>query len=167
MVDSTIWHIGKVVIGHQAASGKLAYQNIGGSIKAQKREFRERGFNIDHLFDGTINIEIAPKTWRPVKSNRTFLYVDWHHAAPIEHFSFFDCKVKFSNQIYNAFIYLSHPETKKIHRHPFSRLEIIAQKIPYLSYGKTIEFCISSEFVIVSDDIDVLNQVATRDKNIY
>ncbi len=55
--------------------------------------FKPRG--LDGYFNGTLNIDIRPYTFKLFKPEYTFLNVEWTDLHPPEHFSFSRCKVIF------------------------------------------------------------------------
>lgn len=127
---------GIVKPGHQVASGNAAaspYER--GTLEMQLPFFKALGLNLSGFFLGTLNISIAPHTFKLVQPKYTFPLVKWHPDYAAETFSFSPCQVVHQNISYDGLIYYPHPETKIGHFQDDSILEAIAPKIPQLNYG--------------------------------
>lgn len=130
---------GKVIPGYQIASGQTDDSPYpDGSIVLQKKYFRERGLNIDHCFNGTLNIDIAPKTFRLIAPLYTFEKVKWIKGFPAETFSFASCTLMWQAQNIEGFVYYPHPETKTQHFHSAQRIEVLAPYIEGINYGDCV-----------------------------
>ena len=130
---------GIVKPGHQVASGSSPnspYEK--GTLEMQLPFFQELGLDISSFFLGTINISIAPHTFKPVKPKYTFHHVKWHPDYDAETFSFSPCRLVHRGNNYQGLIYYPHPETKIGHFQDDSILEAIANHIPNLNYGDRI-----------------------------
>lgn len=127
---------GIVKSGHQVASGKgqdSPYER--GTLEMQLPFFQDLGLDLSSFYLGTINISIAPHTFKFVRPQYTFTDVKWHRDYAAETFSFSPCQIIYRDRSYAAMIYYPHPETKIGHFQDDSILEAIAPKIPNLHYG--------------------------------
>jgi len=132
---------GIVKKGYGAASGRSRYAEMGGSIRAQKPRFRERGFSIDDVCDGTINVDIRPRSFERVRALATLVEVKWHLALPAETFSFYDVIFEHGGRRYPALVYFPHPETKGAFNEQFpgySLLEILCPFVEGLRLGDEV-----------------------------
>jgi len=123
---------GRVVPGHQVASGLKGDPRFpGGTLRMQSPHFLALGFDLRVYHVGTINVGIAPRTYRVVKAPVTFRHVKWHPVEPAEDFSFFDVRVvgPDAKRIAGK-IYYPHPETKPEH---FQRPDVLELLLPYLN----------------------------------
>jgi hypothetical protein len=96
-------------------------------------------------FNGTLNISIAPFTFRMSAPQLTFELLEWTDLHPPETFSFSRCKVIFKDVEYEGWVYYPHPETKKTHFQNSSLIEVIAQEIPNIRYGDAVELWINAD----------------------
>jgi hypothetical protein len=107
------WVPGKVARGQGVASGRNPVEGgIRGTIPAQKKFFRNAGIDTDHLYDGTINVDISPWEFEPARSTLTLFKVRWHPTWDPETFSLFACKIRVRQAERDGYIYYPHPETK-------------------------------------------------------
>jgi hypothetical protein len=130
---------GIVKPGHQVASGiarDSPYER--GTIQMQLPFFQQHGLDLTGFFLGTLNILIAPYTFKLVRPKYTFESVKWHPDYDAETFSFSPCEVSYRDRRYQGLIYYPHPETKIGHFQDDSILEAIAPKIPGLNYGDRV-----------------------------
>lgn len=132
---------GVVMAGHQVASGRgdtSPYPDS--SIRMQKPFFRERGLDLDGLFEGTLNISIAPWTFRLLAPRWTFERVEWTSLHPPETFSFSGCQLVCEGRLYEGcWVYYPHPQTKKTHFQSPSIVEVLAPEIHGLRYDARVE----------------------------
>ncbi|HRQ23621.1 MAG TPA: hypothetical protein PLF42_09380 [Anaerolineales bacterium] len=129
---------GILVRGHQVAS-RPARDYPYGTIEKQKPFFKTPGLDLSEYFDGTLNISIAPLTFRMSAPQFTFEQVEWTDLHPPETFSFSRCKVVFKGVEYPGWVYYPHPETKKAHFQNPSVIEVIAHEIPGIRYGDRLD----------------------------
>lgn len=132
--------------GHQVASGNAEdspYEQ--GTLAMQLPFFRELGLDLTGFFLATLNVSIAPQTFKFVQPKYTFPQVKWHPNFPAETFSFSPCTVIYQNQSYDALIYYPHPETKIGHFQDASILEVIATEIPEVNYGDRLQLAINPQ----------------------
>jgi hypothetical protein len=134
---------GTVVRGHQIASGSASDSPYpAGSLVLQFPHFKKAGLDLYGFFAATINVDISPLRWSPVKADYTFKQVSWIDIIPPETFSFFSCDLCYRARIYPAWIYYPHPETKPEHHHAPSIIEIISPDIAELNYGSEVSISI-------------------------
>ncbi|BAW96708.1 hypothetical protein NIES970_16470 [[Synechococcus] sp. NIES-970] len=128
--------IGILKRGHQVASGQAKNSPYtAGTITLQTPHFQQLGLDLSLYFPGTLNISIAPKTFRPTQPRYTFAHVQWHPDFAPETFSFSPCQIEHHQRRYDGLIYYPHPETKLGHFQDDSTLEVLAPWIPNLTYG--------------------------------
>lgn len=135
---------GVVKQGYRVASG-LSDDNLfpAGTIKMQAPFFSQLGFDLEkELPDmcwGTLNVDISPLNMRISDSDYTFEDLNWTDIVTPETFSFVAITVSYNGREYKGFIYYPHPETKPdTHEHKAYRVEVIAQKIPSITYGDDV-----------------------------
>jgi len=135
---------GVLVEGYRVASGpSKAYPY--GSLERQRPIFKERGLDLDNFFNGTLNIDISPHTFKIVKPEFTFRHVKWTYLVPAEHFSFSRCRVIFKGVEYDGWTYYPHPETKLQHFHKPSLIEVIAMEISGIKYGDALDVLVNED----------------------
>ncbi len=147
--------IGVLVQGYRVASGPSADYPYG-ALDRQRPIFKSRGLDLSSYFNGTLNIDIRPATFKMVKPEYTFYNVEWTNLHPPEHFSFSRCKVIFKSVEYDGWVYYPHPETKIRNFQNPSLLEVIAKPIPGIQYGDKVEVKVNSE------EITIQNVIARR-----
>lgn len=127
---------GIVKPGHQVASGQaLNSPYARGTLEMQLSLFRELGLDLSGYYLGTVNVSIAPYTFKVFQPQYTFPLVKWHPEYPAETFSFSPCVVTHQDISYEGLVYYPHPETKIGHFQDASIMEIIVPRIPQLNYG--------------------------------
>lgn len=136
--------------GYQVAS-RPSQDYPYSTLEKQKPYFKELGLDLHPYFNGTLNISIAPLTFKMVKPDFTFEKVEWTDLHPPETFSFSRCNVIFKNKKYTGWVYYPHPETKKNHFQNPSLIEVITIKIPNIQYGDKIELEINEDEIKVKD----------------
>ena len=135
---------GVVVQGYRVASGPSNDYPYG-ALDRQRPIFAARGLDLSNYFNGTLNIDIRPHTFKLIKSEFAFLNVEWTDLHPPEHFSFSRCKVIFKNIEYDGWVYYPHPETKLRNFQNPLLLEVIAMPISEIKYGDEVEVMINLE----------------------
>ena len=148
MTQSTLLH-GRIVQGYRVASGPSADYPYG-ALDRQRSIFKSRGLDLSGYFNGTLNIDIRPKTFRMVKPEFTFQHVEWTDLHPPEHFSFSRCKVIYKDVEYGGWVYYPHPKTKLRNFQNPSLLEVIAFPIPEINYGDEVDVMVNAEEIEVS-----------------
>ena len=91
---------GRIAQGYRVASGPSADYPYG-ALDRQRPIFASRGLDLSSYFNGTLNIDIRPRTFQMLKPEYTFRHVEWTDMHPPEHFSFSRCKVIFRNVEYS------------------------------------------------------------------
>lgn len=137
--------------GHRIASG----DNPGspypaGSIQLQKPFFKSLGLDLTGYFNGTLNVDIAPKRFALLAPEYTFRNVKWMTGFPAEDFSFVTCQLEFRSQEYSGWIYYPHPDTKTQHFHNDSLLELLMPPISEINYGDVVRLAIRTKAISIS-----------------
>jgi hypothetical protein len=140
---------GKIVQGYRVASGPSQDYPYG-ALDRQRPVFKARGLDLEGYFNGTLNIDIRPHTFKLVRPEFTFQNVLWTDLHPPEHFSFSRCQVVHQKIEYTGWVYYPHPETKLRNFQNPSLLEVIAQPIPGLQYGDEIQVLLNDEEILIS-----------------
>src|SRR5574341_1170673 len=140
---------GIIVQGYRVASGPSKDYPYG-ALDRQRPIFKSHGLDLSGYFNGTLNIDIRPHTYKLIKPEFTFRNVEWTDLHPPEHFSFSRCKVIRKDVEYDGWVYYPHPETKVRHFQDPSLLEVIARRIPELKYGDPVQVLVDQEEIEVS-----------------
>ena len=140
---------GIVIQGYRVASGPSKDYPYG-SLDRQRPIFKARGLDLEVFFNGTLNIDLRPFTFKLIKPEFTFRNVEWTDLHPPENFSFSRCKVIYKEIEYEGWVYYPHPETKLRHFQDPSLLEVIALPIPEIKYGDEVQVCIHPDRIEVS-----------------
>ena len=136
--------------GYRVASGPSKAYPEYGSIEKQKPLFKKLGLNLSRMFNGTLNISIAPYEFEMVKPEFTFKKVKWTELTNAEDFSFSRCKIIFKGKTYNGWVYYPHPETKKDHFQSRSTVEVLAPFIDGIKYRNIVEITLDQGEITVS-----------------
>ena len=139
---------GILLQGYRVASGPSKDYPYG-ALDRQRPHFKERGLDLNAYFNGTLNINIHPSTFKLLRPEFTFQHVEWTDLHPPEHFSFSRCKVIYRDIEYEGWVYYPHPETKLRHFQNPSLLEVIAVLIPHIEYGDELDVLVKSEEILV------------------
>ncbi len=139
---------GTIVQGYRVASGPSADYPYG-ALSRQKPIFRARGLDLEGFFEGTLNVDIRPSTFRMIRPELTFRDVAWTDLHPPEHFSFSRCRVVFQGRDREGWIYYPHPETKVRNFQNPSLLEVIALPIPGIGYGDEVTVFVNPDEIVV------------------
>ena len=131
----------EVVRGHCVASGTSGDSRFpGGTIRMQLPFFMALGLDLSPFHPATVNVDIAPCTYRVAAPRYSFRQVAWHPTMPPEDFSFFNVEVLgLGPEPVTGFIYYPHPETKPCHFQKASVLELLLPFVPSLSYGMRVQ----------------------------
>ena len=140
---------GIVVAGHRVAS-QPSKDYPYPTLEKQKPYFKALGLDLDGFFPGTLNISIAPLTFEMVAPQYTFPLVAWTNLHPPETFFFSPCKIRFAGREYAGMVYYPHPETKIRHFQNPSLIEVLAEKIPGIGYGSTVELVLNPEQIKIT-----------------
>ena len=133
---------GVVVQGYRVASAPSKDYPYG-ALEKQRPIFKARGLDLEEFFNGTLNIDIRPHTFRLAKPEFTFRNVEWTDLHPPEHFSFSRCLVIYNDIEYEGWVYYPHPETKLRHFQDPSLLEVIAIPIAEIRYGDEVQVMVN------------------------
>jgi len=140
---------GILVQGYRVASGPSKDYPYG-ALERQRPIFRARGLDLEAYFNGTLNIDIRPYQFAPIKPRFTFHGVEWTDLHPPEDFSFSSCKIIFDQIEYEGWVYYPHPETKLRHFQNPSLVEVIAQTIPNIEYGDALQILLDPDEIRVT-----------------
>ena len=128
---------GVVVRGLCAASGQGEYavSYPGGTIAMQKKGFVALGVpDVTKWHNGTINVSLRNSVHI---TNPTFRLDDFEWSpGEVETFDLLRCVIGHKGQSYDGYIYRPHPSVHAVHKSDL--LELVAEKIPGLSYGDAI-----------------------------
>jgi hypothetical protein len=133
---------GVLVQGYRVASGPSQDYPYG-ALDRQRPLFAARGLDLSACFNGTLNIDISPRTFNLIKPEYTFERVEWTDLHPPETFSFSPCKVIYGGIEYAGWVYYPHPETKLRNFQNPSLLEVIAPDIPGIQYGDRVDVLVN------------------------
>lgn len=131
---------GTVVEGHGVASGVGDDPRFPeGTLALQSPIFKAHGVDLDPYYLATLNVSIAPYRYVVEEPKRTLRDIKWTDKFPPEDFSFFDCRVRHSDdEVHEGLIYYPHPNTKPDHFQSPDVLEIITSFISGVSYGDDV-----------------------------
>jgi len=147
MTQWTLLH-GYLAKGYRVASGPSADYPYG-ALDRQRPIFAARGLDLSSYFNGSLNVDIHPRTFKMVKPQFTFHHVEWTDLHPPEHFSFSRCKVIYNDVEYDGWVYYPHPETKLRNFQNPSLIEVIAKEIPGIQYGDELDVMVDTEEIEV------------------
>lgn len=139
-----------IVQGHRVASGLNGNPRFpGGTLRMQLPFFRDLGLDLSSYHLGTLNVSIAPLSYRVVNPKLTFRDVKWHPTEPSEDFSFFDVTVHLEGASpVNGLVYFPHPETKPEHFQSPDVLELLLSWTDGLDCGAKLKLEVSAEQMI-------------------
>lgn len=144
---------GIVARGYRVASGPSKDYPYG-TLEKQRPFFAAQGLDLNHYFNGTLNIDIRPLVYQMRKPQFTFQHVAWTDLHPPEHFSFSRCTVIYREAEYDGWVYYPHPETKLRHFQNPSLLEVIAMPIADIQYGDSVDLLINEDELEISTASD-------------
>ena len=121
-----------------------------GALDRQRPLFKARGLDLDGYFNGTLNIDIRPATFRMLNPEFTFPLVEWTDLHPPETFSFSRCKVVFQDVEYEGWVYYPHPETKLRNFQNPSLIEVIVRPIVGIQYGDRLSVWVNGDEIEVT-----------------
>ncbi len=140
---------GFLVEGYRVASGPSRDYPYG-ALDRQRPIFKLRGLDLEGYFNGTLNIDIRPYTFKLIKPEFTFRHVEWTDLHPPENFSFSHCRVIYKEFEYKGWVYYPHPETKlRNFQNPWL-MEVIAHKISDIKYGDEVSVLVNPDRIEVS-----------------
>lgn len=149
MTKWTLLH-GRLARGYRVASGPSADYPYG-ALDRQRPLFAARGLDLSACFNGSLNVDISPRTFKVVKPQHTFPLVEWTDLHPPETFSFSRCKVIYRETEYDGWVYYPHPETKKRNFQNPSLMEVIALEIPGIRYGDELDVLVNAHEIEAGD----------------
>ena len=147
MTQWTLIH-GRLAQGYRVASGPSADYPYG-ALERQRPLFAARGLDLSAYFNGSLNVDIRPHTFKMMKPQYTFPLVEWTDLHPPETFSFSRCKVIYNDVEYEGWVYYPHPETKLRNFQNPSLIEVIAMEIPGIHYGDALDVMVDPEEIEV------------------
>ena len=139
---------GVLAQGYRVASGPSRDYPYG-ALDRQRPLFKACGLDLDGYFNGTLNIDIRPATFRMLNPEFTFPLVEWTDLHPPETFSFSRCKVVFQDVEYEGWVYYPHPETKLRNFQNPSLIEVIARPIVGIQYGDRLSVWVDTDEIEV------------------
>lgn len=148
MTQWTLIH-GRLAQGYRVASGPSADYPYG-ALDRQRPLFAARGLDLSACFNGSLNVDIRPHTFKMMKPQYTFPLVKWTDLHPPETFSFSRCKVIYNDVEYEGWVYYPHPETKLRNFQNPSLIEVIAMEIPGIQYGDDLDVMLDPEEIEVN-----------------
>ncbi len=140
-----------IVQGHRVASGLNGNPKFpGGTLRMQLPFFAELGLDLSAFYPGTLNVSIAPLSYRVVQPRHTFRAMKWHPEDPAEDFSFFDVTVHRDGAApVSGWIYFPHPDTKPVHFQKPDVLELLLPWTEGLSYGTKIKLEVLADQMMI------------------
>jgi hypothetical protein len=140
-----------IVQGHRVASGLNGNPRFpGGTLRMQLPFFAELGLDLSAFYPGTLNVSIAPLSYRVVQPRHTFRALKWHSEDPAEDFSFFDVTVHPDGAApVRGWIYHPHPDTKPVHFQKPDVLELLLPWTEGLSYEAKIKLEVPVEQMMI------------------
>ena len=136
---------GVVERGHGVASGSAADSPFPrGTIEMQTPFFKDLGLDLTDFYPGTLNISIAPRTFKMKAPEFTFRGVAWTPEILPEDFSFSRCRLAFGGRRYDGWVYYPHPETKIRHFQSPATLEVLTPRIPRIRPGDPVELQVNA-----------------------
>ncbi len=148
-----MWHALRAVVcaGHGVASGSSASSPYpAGTIVLQQPFFKQRGLDLSALYPGTLNVSIAPYTWRLLRADYHFAHVAWTDRHPPEDFSFVACRLSYAKQEHHGWVYYPHPETKAAHFQSPHIIELLLPPIADIHYGSTVQLYLPAAQIALS-----------------
>jgi hypothetical protein len=141
---------GELIKGYRVASGPSEAYPEYGSIEKQKPYFKRLGLDLDHVFNGTLNISIAPYEFEMAKPEYTFQNVKWTDLTNAEDFSFSRCKIAYQGMEYDGFVYFPDPKTKKDHFQSSSTIEVLAPFIADINYADAVILSLNGDEIKIT-----------------
>jgi hypothetical protein len=148
--------LGRLISGHGVASGQSTKDTRfpQGTIRLQELAFRQRGFDLASYFKnsfvhGTLNIRFARGVTAIRRPDLVFRDVSWTEFFPPENFFLSQCVVRFASREFRGLIYIPDPATKPDHFQDARTVEVIAEPIPGLKCGDTLEVIFDSDAISI------------------
>lgn len=141
-----------LVKGHQVASGiSRTSPYPSGTIPMQKPYFAALGIDLAGMFNGTLNLSIAPHSFKILQADYQIEGMKWSSECPAENFSFVRCRVGYAGEYSDGLIYYPHPETKVRHFQNDSLIEVLCPYIDGICYGDAVLFEYDTQHLQISD----------------
>lgn len=136
--------------GHRVASGTGEDRRYPeGTLRMQRPFFAALGLDLAPYYEGTLNVDIAPRSFALARPRHTFRRVTWTHLHPPEDFSFSQCRVVHRGTEHAGWVYTPHPETKAAHFQPPTMMELLLPWIDGVSYGDEVELRVPVEEIAI------------------
>lgn len=135
---------GKIKKGLQIASGINPDPSLelNNTISLQKPFFEQAGIpDIPKIFDGTINLDIAPKLFTIISPDHDVTCA-WTKNVT-ERFWFIRALISYNLKSYKGYIYYPYPSPIKSHNDTI--IELLSEKIPDIEYGNPLSIQVSSK----------------------
>ncbi|MCX6951837.1 MAG: hypothetical protein NTV51_06685 [Verrucomicrobia bacterium] len=141
---------GVVRRGHRVASGTGEDRRYPeGTLRMQRPFFAALGLDLAGFYEGTLNVDIAPRSFALAEPRHTFRRVRWTDLHPPEDFSFSQCVVCHRGGEHAGWVYTPHPETKAAHFQPPTMLEILLPWVEGVNYGDTVELRVPANQIVI------------------
>lgn len=142
---------GVVEAGYGHASGVRSTKYPEGTINLQRPHFLSRGLDIRHCFAGTLNLSIAPRSFRMKQPEFVLEQVRWKEGRRPENFFIGRCRIGGGDEPVDGFIYFPDPSTKESSIDNPCHFQLLAPFIPNISYGTVLAIQLrSAEFEILN-----------------
>ena len=133
------WFCGSVVTGHGVASGRAgaASPYPAGTIALQAPHFRARGIDLAPYFQGTLNVDLAPRLPPPVPpvfDGR----LRWFGELE-ERFLLMPAMLRHAGTVVQGLWYYPHPETKPDHFQRATVVELLLPRVSGIAPGARVE----------------------------
>ena len=143
---------GVVVEGHRVASGEANEPRFpNGTLALQIPCFARLGLDLANYRRGTLNVSIAPFTFRLGRPWKTLPGIRWSPVMPAENFSFYRCGIRLAGgeTFASGLVYWPHPSTKPEYFQDPYVLEILAPDLPGARYGAQVELNLKENEIAV------------------
>lgn len=137
---------GTIIEGHRIASGTSLVDRRfpTGSIRMQMPLFKEQGLDLDAYFKGrfvlgTLNVSLEPQLIEILKPEYFMRAIKWTDHFPPEDFYLSPSALTYNNVTYRGMLYIPAPSTKPDHFNPPTAIDVLAEPIPDIRYGSTVE----------------------------
>ncbi len=137
--------VGILSPGYGHASGIRSKKYPEGTINLQRPHFFKHGLDISDCFAGTLNVSIAPRSFRMKTAEFLLHEIIWKEGRRAENFMIARCKVKRGIDWLPSFVYYPDPSTKDNSIDDPQQIQILAPKIEGIKYGDKIELLLRSK----------------------
>lgn len=137
---------GMIASGHGHASGRNPQSPYRVStIQLQYPHFLALGLDLGHCYPGTLNVSIAPLTYRILQPTFACRDVHWFPERRPENFAFCRCRLLADAGTVDGYIYHPDPATKTRHYDNPSHLQILSPFLPGLALGAMVRVLVCSK----------------------